>query len=240
MGLGQMRMYSRVLRRHVTFSFRLPDAVQVGPGPYPALLQLHGADDDHSAWIVNTKLAVHLDRTPLIVVMPEGARSQWLNRNPHERYEDFLMRDLLPACGTFFQVRPGRWAIGGLSMGGQGALYLGLKYPDRFASIYAHSSAVPDHETMHQWLPDLTPAQLDEADILGHAERCAARSDRPHLSFDCGVDDSLLEQNRAFHRHLDRIGYEHRYAEHSGGHSWEYWDDHVREAIAQHLDVLAG
>jgi S-formylglutathione hydrolase FrmB len=238
MNLGQMQMYSPVLRRHVTFSFRLPARGEVGPGPYPALLQLHGASEDHTAWITRTMLPVHLEGTPLLVVMPEGARSQWLNRNPHERYEDFLVRDLLPACAEFFPVRPGRWAIGGLSMGGQGALHLGLKYPDRFASIYAHSSVIPNRETLRRWLPDLTPDILDDADLLARAARCVARPDRPRLSFDCGTEDPLLSENRAFHRHLERIGYPHHYAEHPGGHTWAYWDEHVRAAIRQHLEVF--
>ncbi|MGN6361219.1 MAG: alpha/beta hydrolase, partial [Thermomicrobiales bacterium] len=62
---------------------------------------------------------------------------------------------------------------------------------------------------------------------------------RPRLAFDCGTADPLLAENRAFHRHLGRIGYPHHYAEHPGGHTWAYWDEHVRDALRQHLDVLA-
>ena len=238
MNLGQMQIHSPVLRRQVTFSFRLPSSAEVGPGPYPALLQLHGASEDHTAWITRTMLPVHLEGTPLIVIMPEGARSQWLNRNDHERYEDFLLQDLLPACAAFFPVRSGRWAIGGLSMGGQGALHLGLKYPTRFASIYAHSSVIPDRATLQSWLPDLTPALLDDADLFARAARTVTHPERPTLSFDCGTDDPLLGENRAFHHHLTALGYPHRYLEHPGAHAWAYWDAHVREAIRQHLAVL--
>ncbi len=71
MNLGQMQIYSPILRRQVTFSFRLPASAEVGPGPYPALLQLHGASEDHSAWITRTMLLIHLEGTPLIVIMPE-------------------------------------------------------------------------------------------------------------------------------------------------------------------------
>jgi len=239
MNLGQMQIYSPILQRHVSFSFRLPTGAEAGPGPYPALLQLHGASEDHTAWITRTMLPVHLEGTPLIVIMPEGARSQWLNRNAHERYEDFLMRDLLPACEEFFPVRADRWAIGGLSMGGQGALHLGLKYPTRFASIYAHSSVIPDQAMLHRWLPELTPETLADADLYARAARTVSDPQRPQLSFDCGTEDPLLEENRAFHRHLERISYPHHYAEHPGGHTWHYWDEHVREAIRQHLAVLA-
>lgn len=238
MNLGQMQMYSRALHRHVTFSFQLPVSAAVGAGPYPALLLLHGASEDHTAWITRSKLPTYLEEAPLIAIMPEGARSQWLNRNPHERYEDFLMQDLLPACTEFFSVRPGRWAIGGYSMGGQGALYLGLKYPDRFASIYAHSSSITDRDTLHEWMPDLTAKQRDDADIPTHAARSMESANRPHLCFDCGMEDPLLDQNRAFHRYLDQIGYSHQYLEHSGGHTWDYWDEHVRDAIRTHLAQL--
>lgn len=239
MNLGQMHFSSAALRRHVTFTFQLPQREKVGPGPYPALLLLHGASENHSAWTTFSKMPLYLENVPLVAIMPEGVRSQWLNRNSHERYEDFLIQDLLPACGDFFPIRPGRWAIGGYSMGGQGALYLGLKHPDRFASIYAHSSAIPDSDTLAEWMPDLTTAQIDEADIAAHADRCVSLSHRPHLGFDCGTDDALLEQNRTFHRYLERIGYPHHYEEHPGGHDWEYWDTHIRDAICQHTEILA-
>lgn len=240
MNFGQMQMHSDVLRRHVTFSFRLPPSGEVGPGPYPALLLLHGASEEHSAWITRTKLLVHLEGTPLIVIMPDGARSQWLNRSAHERYEDFILDDLLPACAEFFPVRQGRWAIGGYSMGGQGALSLGLKHPDRFASIYAHSSAIPDRAILSEWMPDLTSAQLDEADLFAHATNCVARPDRPSIGLDCGTEDAILDHSRLFHAHLDRIGYDHHYAENPGGHTWDYWDIHLPHALQHHLAVLVG
>jgi putative tributyrin esterase len=236
---GQLQMHSDALRRHVTFSFRLPSSAEVGPGPYPALLLLHGASEEHSAWITRTKLLVHLEGTPLVVIMPDGVRSQWLNRNAHERYEDFVIDDLLPTCAEFFPIRPGRWAIGGYSMGGQGALYLGLKHPERFASIYAHSSAIPDCATFSQWLPDLTPDQLAEADLFDLAARRVTHPARPRLGLDCGTEDPILDHSRTFHAHLNELGYPHDYTEHPGAHTWDYWDTHLPQALRHHLAALS-
>jgi S-formylglutathione hydrolase FrmB len=39
---------------------------------------------------------------------------------------------------------------------------------------------------------------------------------------------------------MDELGLAHHYAEHPGAHTWEYWDEHVREALAQHARVLLG
>jgi len=66
-------------------------------------------------------------------------------------------------------------------------------------------------------------------------------TERPALRLDCGTEDYLLDQNRAFQRHLTAIGYPHEYEEFPGEHNWDYWDIHVREAIAfhtRHLNIV--
>jgi hypothetical protein len=61
---------------------------------------------------------------------------------------------------------------------------------------------------------------------------------RPRLRVDCGVDDFLIEPNRVFNAHLNAIGFEHEYEEFPGAHTWEYWDEHVQQAIAFHRTSL--
>ena len=60
----------------------------------------------------------------------------------------------------------------------------------------------------------------------------------PALRLDCGTEDFLLEQNRAFHKRLEDLHVPHEYEEFPGGHDWGYWDLHVREAIAFHARNL--
>lgn len=80
-------------------------------------------------------------------------------------------------------------------------------------------------------------AEPDDVDLYAYAEQVAGR-ERPIISFDCGVDDQLIEENRACHRRLHELGIVHNYAEFSGTHDWDYWDVHVQEALAQHVTVL--
>ena len=54
----------------------------------------------------------------------------------------------------------------------------------------------------------------------------------PALRIDCGLGDFLLQDNRRFHQHLEKLGIPHEYAEYPGEHNWAYWDTHVQEAIA--------
>lgn len=233
MNTGTMQFSSRALGRHVTYSVVLPEQ---GAGPFPVLLQLHGRGDDHTGWIKLSNLVRYARQYQMIIVIPDGGLSVWTNMSDTERYEDYLMEDLWAHVGATFHVRPGPWAIGGLSMGGYGAMRLGLKYPDRFASVWAHSGWYPNQEQLLR--SGRSAINAADADVFMHAERVARAGVQPEITFDCGTEDGLLDHSRSLHTHMERIGLPHRYLEHPGGHTWEYWDLHVREALKQHHRVL--
>lgn len=235
MTTGNMHFFSKALGRYVRYSIVLPNPDQVGAGPYPVLYQLHGAEGDDLAWLELTNFARHLRGTPFIAVLPDGALSYWLDYSPRERYETMLMEDLPRHLASLYQVDLTRGCIGGLSMGGYGALRLALKYPDRFVSAYGHSSAL---WSRGEWeARQVPPLDIDDADIDAMARRVDTRA-LPMLGLDCGVDDPFIGHNRRLHQLLGERGIIHDYQEFPGGHSWEYWDEHVKRAIAQHLRVL--
>jgi len=240
MNVGTMQFRSRVLERRITFAFTLPLARHAGPGPYPALLQLHGWGGDHATWLHSSRFAHYLEGMPLVAIMPDGGNNHWLNQGPQERIEDFVLENLLPACEEVFPIRAGRWAIGGASMGGYGAVRLGLKYPDRFGSIIAHAGRYLDRTALDASAPLLTPEQRADADVFAWARQAVGRPDRPVLRLDCGSDDPLLAQNRAFHRYLRHIGYAHAYDEYPGAHTGDYFDERLRDAPRRHREARAG
>jgi S-formylglutathione hydrolase FrmB len=242
MPIGQMTFHSAALTRDVTFNVYLPDPSRFEQERFPALLLLHGRNGSYQDWMTLARLPVRLYDLPLIGVVPDGAgaASGWSNwLVPSDRFEDFVIRDLIPACESFFPIEPGRWAIGGNSMGGYGALLLGLKHPDRFRSIYAHSSVVFSPERIRELRPSLTAAEVDDADLRTHAARLAGDPNRPVLGFDCGRGDHLIAHSRSFHTHLDAIGYPHTYEEPAGGHTWLYWDERLPHALEQHMVALS-
>lgn len=237
MSTAKVQFFSEGLGKRTSYNVILPDE---GEGPFPVLLQLHGLSDDAEAWLQRSNLVRHVAGLPLIVVLPDGGTSGYVNwkdsdRLHKTRYEDLLMHDIPAHVARSFNVADGPWAIGGLSMGGYGAMRLGLKYPDRFSSIYAHSSAFHIHEMLNPAMLDISIA---DADVFRHADALAGRDDLPAIAFDCGVDDRLIDVNRKFHEHLQGLNIAHHYAEFPGDHDWDYWDEHVVEALAQHARVL--
>lgn len=235
MNLATVRFPSASLGRQVTYHALLPDTSH-GDGPFPLVVQLHGASDDGTAWLTHANLARHVAALPLIVVLPEGGLSLWRNATPNERYEDYVVDDLLAHVRRTFPVQAGAAAVGGLSMGGFGAVYLGLRHPERFASVWAHSGAFQGA---------LSPGAFgwpDGGTLLGELEaaaRALGEGRAPVLSFDCGRQDPLLGASRALDAMLTGVGIAHLYREHPGAHTWDYWDRHVPEALAQHARVLA-
>lgn len=237
MAIATVQFMSDALWREVTYTALLPDPAVAGPGPYPVLYQLHGGNQSHTAWLHHSSLRRYVAELPLIVILPDGAQSRWANGGtPFSAYEDFLIQELPAHIRHTFPATGGRWAIGGNSMGGFGAVRLGLKYPQRFYSIWSHSGGFPTADTLAEhWHWAGNPHDLDCYALVDGLDQQAM----PLLTFDCGADDHLLDDNRRFHAFLEARGVPHSYHEHPGGHTWEYWDRHVQAALVQHRDAMA-
>jgi putative tributyrin esterase len=216
-------------------------------GPFPVLYLLHGLSDDHTIWCRRTSIERYVRELPLMVVMPDGGRGFYTDAIEGMAYEKHIMVDVMGFVERMFNVRTDRLgrAIGGLSMGGYGSMKLALKYPDVFGSVVAHSGV---YDMAHLIGPNShSPVEFrrifgpDAAGGPDDVYALAARIDRsqiPAIRFDCGVEDGLIAHNRALHAHLERLGIPHEYAEYPGAHTWDYWDEHIQEAIAFHWRTL--
>ena len=70
------------------------------------------------------------------------------------------------------------------------------------------------------------PARLAQRLVARHAENI------PALYLDCGTEDELVDQSRAFRTELQRLGLAPTYAEWPGKHDWDYWRAHVPESLS--------
>jgi putative tributyrin esterase len=244
MALCNIHWFSETIKKEVGTTILLPDA---GKPPFATLYLLHGLSDDHTTWQRRTRLEVYLSRLPLIVVMPDGFRGFYTNNAAGPAYTTYLAEELPRFIERNFPAKRSRSArgVGGLSMGGYGALRLALGYPDRYVSAHSHSGAL----RLDKRLRDIVglgtyrqifggPAQRPEHDLLLLA-KAAKRSGRvPSLRIDCGTEDRLLDSNRHFHQELDRLNITHEYEEFPGFHNWDYWDRHIRSAIDFHMKAM--
>ncbi len=245
MAICTLHYFSQALAKQVGATVILPED---NGGPYPVFYLLHGLSDDHAHWTRKSSVERHADGLPLIIVMPDGGRGFYTDAREGFAYESAIVDDLIPFIDHTFRSdarREGR-VIGGLSMGGYGALKLALAHPDLFCSAVSHSGALAaghvDIKGEDDWSKERArifgpQPEGGPDDIFSLAERID-RALLPALRLDCGLDDGLLPINRAFHAHLEALGISHEYAEFPGGHTWEYWDCHIRDALAFQTRVL--
>ena len=251
MALCDVHWSSTVLAKKVGTYVILPEPSVVQP-PFATFYLLHGLSDDYTVWLRRTRIEWYVRELPLMVVMPDGYRGFYTANADGHDYARYVADELVEFVERNFPAqrsREGR-CVGGLSMGGYGALRLALGYPDRFASANSHSGAVL-HGHRNAPRPDgpLSPAEFrrifgehpegSDHDLLELARRAAAAGSLPRILLDCGTEDFLIEDNRAFHRALRQLNVPHEYREFPGAHDWDYWDRHVRDALAFHAHALS-
>lgn len=211
-------------------------------GPFQVMFLLHGLYGDASDWVRKSNIERYVAGTDVMVVMPDGGRGYYLNAVQGFAYGTAIGSELPAIVDGYFLTQPKYW-ITGLSMGGYGAIRLAFAFPGRFASAAALSSAfyslVETADASPEWraearrLVGRKPAGgPNDLEVL--ARQALGSEQAPRLQIDCGTEDHLLTGNRRYHRFLESIGYRHEYHEYPGDHTWEYWDAHVRDAIAFH------
>jgi S-formylglutathione hydrolase FrmB len=218
---------------------------------YPVLYLLHGWDGHYTDWVTRTNVADYAAQYRMIVVMPEGNDSWYVDTGgvPSDKYETYILKELIPDVDKRFrtiQARYGR-AVAGLSMGGYGAIKYGLKYPASFVFAGSMSGAfgvtryTQNEIGGQKWEPFLkifgpVGSETRKANDVFEIARglTAARvASLPYFYFDCGTEDAGQHFNP--NRELSQIFLEkkiaHEYRELPGNHSWALWDHQVQEVL---------
>lgn len=188
---------------------------------------------------------------------------------PHARYESYLVHDVVSFVDSAYRTLRDRKhrGLGGLSMGGYGAVAIALSHPDLFSAAVSHSgvlsplsigsrpcmsklcfaSTVPEILEHRPSSPHRLLVLAFGADTSGWGERDPARlMDRllakgqaiPALYFDVGVEDQYLNQNRAFADTLEKRHVRYTYHEWAGGHDRVYWRAHAGEGLSWLLERI--
>lgn len=117
--------------------------------PLPLMLLLHGglgSDQDLLRFTPAIDRAIREGHIPpMALAMPAARRSAYMDfKDKSERWEQFILADLLPHLRRTLPVSPERRStfIGGISMGGLGALRIAFKYPELFGAVAAVEPAI--------------------------------------------------------------------------------------------------
>lgn len=262
MASGRMEFHADSIMQHANFAFVLPNDAAMEEvkdlrhyeRPPKALILLHGLTGTDTDWLfggVAQEMAIQYN---LAVFMPTAGNFFYLDRGyPGGNYGTFVGEEF-PAYveKTFgFCGRREDTLIGGLSMGGYGALHTALAYPERFSACVALSSALRIHalasgaddtgvmtEAMaRDVFGDLQalPGTEKNPEVQLRARRAEGRP-LPRLYLAVGTEDPLCGANRAFRDFLKGEGVEFRYEEGPGVHNWTFWNEYIDRGLSWALE----
>lgn len=158
----RLTMRSRCLATKAQVCMLLP--TNQGTGKHKVLWLLHGATGDYEDFLIKDNITRLLGGSDTIVVMPSALNSDYANHGEFANgfmYTDFFFEELMPYIFATFPASEAREDnyIAGYSMGGAGALLLGLFKPDRFKAIAPLGSSMRESEFLKPFM-DMTGAQF--------------------------------------------------------------------------------
>ncbi len=258
MATFQIEMFSTTLKRLVPLTVILPVEKPDIPGipkqeekPFKTVYLLHGYSGSNNDWLYGSRIATLAMMHNVAVVMPSGGNSFYLDDEIRSEYmEKYITEELVAFTRKVFPLSAKKedTTIGGLSMGGYGALHSALKRPDVFGWVYALSSAFITDQVAQMKEGDPNPIAPfsyyvhwfgQPAKVLGSDKdpKALAKllkdsgSELPKIFMACGTEDFLLEPNRSMDQYFTQIGVAHEYRESKGVHNWAFWDEYIEKAM---------
>lgn len=255
---------SKILGRDVSYCIDLPSDYAASSKRYPTLYFLHGLFENENSWEEKGGKEI-LDRLiqegkigRFLVVTPDGGRSFYVNsEDGKDRYEDFFIREFIPAIDHLYRTIPQREERGitGVSMGGYGSLHLAMRHPDLFGSASAQTAALVPHlptplPTEGRWGfymrimagafgSPLNRPYFEQNNPLTLAED-PGKFQNLKLYFDVGDHDryGFTEGNSLLDQILTKKGFPHQFAIRPGDHGWSFLHDYMHYALEFHWKIF--
>ena len=217
------------------------------PGRYDRVLYLlHGLKQNADAWPRMSGAERYANYHGYALVMPEVQRSFYTDMAFGPRYFTYLTEELPAVISALYRLPTDRahTFVGGLSMGGYGAMKCALTRPDLFAGAMCFSSGFymlddPD------WLGRAYYSKAELAGVIGSELRRAPADDleramdafpkdqkRPRLYVACGTEDPLYQKSARMRDALRARGFAPEYEEWPGAHDWTFWDAALQKGMA--------
>jgi len=222
-----------------TMQYRVVEPSEMTAAKLPVVFLLHGGGGTYWDW-TNYSDVARFALSGLVLVMPDADESWYTNSasRPRDRYEDYIVQDLISDVRQRFPVLSARSATGaiGISMGGYGAIKIALHHPELFSFVGALSPAVDvprrgfEPQRAAQWYhyrQIFGPGGSDtrvQNDLFRLISRRVDPRDAPFFYITCGEQEALLLPNREFVDDLRGRGFRFEFHEAEGGHNWQQWN----------------
>ncbi len=256
---AEMSFYSPALKKERKYLIYLPPSYYSSSKNYPVLYLMHGAAEDHNAWLKKADIDKTLDKLTkegleeIIFVMPDIDDSGLENgcsgfnpfiavsKHPEVRscgnYEDYIVKDLIPYIDSTYRTIADKSARGilGFSIGGHGAFWIGFRHPELFGFLAGYSGFYQRY-VLYDPISFTTKGDF----VIFNKVKIPPKEQINHMTLylDVGINDIWSEtETKEFHKRLEEAGIEHIYFLTPAGfnpvyiHGWGYLRDNLHKGI---------
>ena len=258
MASGRMEFHAESIMMHTNFAFALANDAPMeevrDKRHYDRetrnLILLHGLTGTDTDWLYGGLAQDMAIQFNLNVFMPTTGNSFYVDKGYRgANWCEYVGSELIRYISDTFRIDVNReiTMIGGLSMGGYGALHIALAYPETFSACIALSSAMIIHEYAENSsrASGVVPRAM-MMDILGDPKKVEASDNNPETQYlklkqrgakipriymACGTEDLLIEHNREFASFLKENGADIIFDEGPGVHNWRFWNEYLERGL---------
>lgn len=244
MAVSHVEFYSEKLEMKTRVNVILPEHITKNG---KVLLLLHGLGDDENAWLDQTRIVSYASQTNITIIMPRVDRSYYTSAIGGPKYFEYISQEILERFREWFNIAADRenTFIAGISMGGFGALKIGLSNPQMFKKIFAMSAMTDilknweDDSGRNDWFSSLfgKPGQVRES-INDISYLVSKQNDTsPAIWQLCGRKDPFYDINLILDKQIRRKGLQHEFVIVEGGHDWLVWDKGISQVLRMIADT---
>ena len=248
MSLINIKFSSGVLRRCTDINVIIPQkakSYEIGidssakSESYKTLILLHGLSDDNTIWMRRTSIERYAAEYGIAVIMPSGDRSFYTNMVYGDDFYTYISEEVPAIAREYLPLSTKREDnfIAGLSMGGYGALKIGMKNPHRYAACAGLSSVADVELFMNKHSPDCRRLVFgdkkvpDSEDLFYIAEELNKSEIKPRIYMGVGTEDFMYEENTRLRDKFKSLDFDFTYRESPGTHGWGFWDEYIRYVL---------
>ncbi len=238
MALMQVTFFSTVLGMNTEMNVFIPE--NPTSDKLKTIYLLHGMSDNQTNWSRYTSIERFLAGKNVAVIMPTTHMGWYTDMECGYRQFFTHVAEEVPAVARrlFPQLSDKREDnfIAGLSMGGYGALKIGLAKSDRFEKLACYSGAYEyvKHQKGPYWdsIFGDTDEKRQKHTIDAYMNKVIEENLRkPPIYMWCGTEDFLLEESHRTRDMLKAAGFDVTYSESSGGHEWRCWEEQFLKSL---------
>lgn len=260
MAFLQANIYSNTLGMEVMIDIILPQQTYKKFGSnsvgatedVPVLYLLHGMGGNHSVWHRRTSIERYVKDLEIAVIMPSTDLAWYTDTQYDMKYWTFISEELPQLCHELFPqltIKREKTFAAGLSMGGFGALKLGLLCPEKFAGIVAMSGMLTLVEAKEQlfqvrdasyWRGIFGPEETwrtSENDFtyqITHYQK----EQKSKFFICCGTEDELLLSSQIVVDLMQKNDFDVTFKTGPGAHEWQFWDTWIQTVLSWMQEIM--